>query len=174
MVYKQLVSLITKGHLKPGEKLPSERAMALELGVSRQSIREAIYRATTVGLMEVRQGEGAFVISSVKGNLRQPLSILLEEQAEKVFEFSKSAKSSKDGVRKKLLSGDTCRFEKNAGSPEENGEGETGRECLGKSGPGFPFFHRSSHPQCPRHACHGGTQRQLPHLFSREEVQHQA
>ena len=87
MVYKQLVSLITKGHLKPGEKLPSERAMASELGVSRQSIREAIYRATTAGLIEVRQGEGTFIISSFKGNLRQPLSILLTEQAEKVFEF---------------------------------------------------------------------------------------
>ena len=86
-VYKQLVSLIAKGHLKPGEKLPSERVMAQELGVSRQSIREAIYRAKTAGLIEVRQGEGTFVISSVKGNLRPPLSILLEEQAEKVFEF---------------------------------------------------------------------------------------
>jgi len=61
--------------------------MALELGVSRQSIREAIYRATSVGLMEVRQGEGTFIISSLKGNLKQPLSILIEEQAEKVFEF---------------------------------------------------------------------------------------
>ena len=87
MVYKQLVTLITRGHLKPGEKLPSERAMALEMGVSRQSIREAIYRATTAGLMEVRPGEGAFIISSFKGNLRQPLSIMLTEQAEKVFEF---------------------------------------------------------------------------------------
>jgi GntR family transcriptional repressor for pyruvate dehydrogenase complex len=37
--------------------------------------------------MEVRQGEGTFIISSFKGNLRQPLSILLTEQAEKVFEF---------------------------------------------------------------------------------------
>jgi len=61
--------------------------MALELGVSRQSIREAIYRATTAGLIEVRQGEGAFIISSFKGNLRQPLSILLTEQAEKISEF---------------------------------------------------------------------------------------
>jgi len=87
MVYKQLVSLITRGHLRPGEKLPPERTMALELGVSRQSIREAIYRATSVGLMEVRQGEGTFIISSLKGNLKQPLSILIEEQAEKVFEF---------------------------------------------------------------------------------------
>ena len=87
MVYKQLVSLITRGHLKPGEKLPSERAMALDLGVSRQSIREAIYRASTAGLLEVRQGEGTFILSSFKGSLRQPLSILLTEQAEKVFEF---------------------------------------------------------------------------------------
>jgi GntR family transcriptional repressor for pyruvate dehydrogenase complex len=87
MVYKQLVSLITKGHLRPGEKLPSERTMATELGVSRQSIREAIYRATTAGLIEVRQGEGTFILSSLKGNMREPLSILLTEQAEKVFEF---------------------------------------------------------------------------------------
>ena len=87
MVYKQLVSLITRGHLRPGEKLPSERAMASDLGVSRQSIREAIYRATTAGLIEVRQGEGTFIISSFKGNLRQPLSILLTEQAEKISEF---------------------------------------------------------------------------------------
>ena len=87
MVYKQLVSLITKGHLRPGEKLPSERTMATELGVSRQSIREAIYRATTAGLIEVRQGEGTFILSSFKGNMREPLSILLTEQAEKVFEF---------------------------------------------------------------------------------------
>jgi GntR family transcriptional regulator, transcriptional repressor for pyruvate dehydrogenase complex len=87
VVYKQLVSLIAKGHLRPGEKLPAERAMAQELGVSRQSIREAIYRAKTAGLIEVRQGEGTFVISSVKGDFKSPLSILLEEQAEKVFEF---------------------------------------------------------------------------------------
>ena len=87
VVYKQLVSLIAKGHLKPGEKLPSERAMAQELDVSRQSIREAIYRAKTAGLIEVRQGEGTFVISSLKGDFKAPLSILLEEQAEKVFEF---------------------------------------------------------------------------------------
>jgi GntR family transcriptional regulator, transcriptional repressor for pyruvate dehydrogenase complex len=87
VVYKQLVSLITRGHLKPGEKLPSERSMAEDLGVSRQSIREAIYRAKTAGLIDVRQGEGSFVISSLKGNMRTPLSILLEGEAEKVFEF---------------------------------------------------------------------------------------
>jgi GntR family transcriptional regulator, transcriptional repressor for pyruvate dehydrogenase complex len=86
-IHRQLISLITTGRLKPGERLPSERAMALEMGVSRQSIREAIHRAKAEGLIEVRQGEGTFVISSLKGNLKPPLSILLEAQAEKVFEF---------------------------------------------------------------------------------------
>ena len=87
IVYKQLVSLITSGHFKPGEKLPSERDMAVELGVSRQSIREAIYRAKIEGLIKVKQGGGTFVISSLKGNLKPPLSILLEEQAENILEF---------------------------------------------------------------------------------------
>jgi len=87
IVYRQLVSLITNGRLKPGAKLPSERALALELGVSRQSIREAFYRAQTAGLIDLKQGRGAFVISSLQENLKPPLSIMLEEQAEKIFEF---------------------------------------------------------------------------------------
>jgi len=114
VLYKQLVSLITSGRIAPGEKLPSERDMALELGISRQSIREAIYRAKAAGLIEVRQGGGTFVISSMKGDLKPPLSILLEEQAEKIFEFleirrlieawcaEKAAKAANSGDLKKL------------------------------------------------------------------------
>lgn len=86
-VYKQLVSLISNGHFKPGEKLPSEREMASDLGISRQSIREALYRAEIMGLIEVRQGEGSFVLSSVRESLKPPLSVLLEEEAERIFEF---------------------------------------------------------------------------------------
>ena len=87
VVYKQLISLISSGRLKPGEQLPSERAMASDMGVSRQSIREAIHRAKAEGLIEVRQGGGTFVISSVKESLKPPLSIILEQEAEKIFEF---------------------------------------------------------------------------------------
>jgi GntR family transcriptional repressor for pyruvate dehydrogenase complex len=87
VVYDQLISLITNGHLKPGERLPSERTMAMDLGVSRQSIREAIFRAKSAGLIEVRQGGGTFVISSMRENMKPPLSLLLEGQAEKIFEF---------------------------------------------------------------------------------------
>jgi GntR family transcriptional repressor for pyruvate dehydrogenase complex len=87
VVYKQLVTLIATGRLKPGEKLPSERDMAADMGVSRQSIREAINKARTVGLIDVRHGGGTVVVSSITEQLKAPLSILLEEQAEKIFEF---------------------------------------------------------------------------------------
>jgi len=86
-VYKQLVSMIRSGRLRPGEKLPSEREMASEIGISRQSLREALYRAEIMGLIEVRQGEGSFVLSSVGRSLELPLRVLLEEQAERIFEF---------------------------------------------------------------------------------------
>ena len=86
-VYKQIVSMISNGTLRPSEKLPSEREMASDLGISRQSVREALYRAETMGLIEVRQGEGSFVRSTVGESLGSPLAILLEEQAETVFEF---------------------------------------------------------------------------------------
>lgn len=86
-VYEQIVSMINDGQLRPGQRLPSERELASDLGVSRQSIREAIYRADSMGLIEVRQGEGSFVLSSIRENLRSPMTILLEGQADKIFEF---------------------------------------------------------------------------------------
>ena len=86
-VYKQLVSMINSGRIKPGERLPSERDLSSYLGISRQSLREAIYRAESVGLIEVRQGEGSFVVSSARENLKDPVTALLEEHAGKIFDF---------------------------------------------------------------------------------------
>ena len=86
-VYKQIVSLISNGQLKPGDKIPSEREMASELGISRQSIREALNRAEVMGLIEVRQGEGSFILSSVREPLKPPLTVIIEKEAEKIFEF---------------------------------------------------------------------------------------
>lgn len=86
-LYKQILSLISSGRLEPAEKLPSEREIATDLGISRQSVREALYRAAVRGLIEVRQGEGSFVLSSVEELLKPPLVTLLTQQAERVFEF---------------------------------------------------------------------------------------
>ena len=86
-VYNQIVSLISRGKLKPGDKIPSERDLAADLRISRQSVREALNRAEIMGLIEVRQGEGSFILSSMNKSLKPPLTIIIEKEAERIFEF---------------------------------------------------------------------------------------
>jgi len=86
-VYNQLFALISSGKLSPGDKIPSERELAAELRISRQSIREALNRAEVMGLIKVRQGEGSFILSSVKGVLKPPLTLIIEQEAARIFEF---------------------------------------------------------------------------------------
>lgn len=51
-----LERLIVTGALSPGEALPPERALARDLGVSRNALREALTRLSSLGLIERRQG----------------------------------------------------------------------------------------------------------------------
>lgn len=57
----QIGSDIQEGRLKPGDKLPTEHFLAKSLGVSRSVVREAIAQLRNEGLVETRQGVGAFV-----------------------------------------------------------------------------------------------------------------
>lgn len=58
-----LQQLILRGGLKPGDRLPSQRELAEQLGVSRPSLREAISALETMGLITVKVGSGVFVAS---------------------------------------------------------------------------------------------------------------
>src|SRR5258706_9865686 len=60
----QLTRLITSGEFRRGERLPSERDLAVQLGVSRPSVREALIALEIQGLVEVRVGAGIFVARS--------------------------------------------------------------------------------------------------------------
>lgn len=57
----QIARDITGGRMRPGEKLPTEHFLAKALGVSRSVVREAIAQLRNEGLVETRQGVGAFV-----------------------------------------------------------------------------------------------------------------
>lgn len=54
---------IERGDFAVGAKLPAEGRMALQLGVSRTVVREAVSRLKSDGLLESRQGSGVFVVS---------------------------------------------------------------------------------------------------------------
>ncbi len=60
-VCEQIKALILKGRLRPGEQLVPERDMARIMKVSRTTVRTAINRLVTLGLVSHTQGSGTFV-----------------------------------------------------------------------------------------------------------------
>lgn len=66
----QFAEQIQKGLLKAGDKLPTEHAMSKTFGVSRTVIREAIAQLRNEGMIETRQGVGAFVIERPTRHIR--------------------------------------------------------------------------------------------------------
>ena len=62
LVTEALRNAILDGVLEPGDRLPSERELAARFGVNRSTLREAIRRLDTLGLVQVRHG-GATVVA---------------------------------------------------------------------------------------------------------------
>jgi GntR family transcriptional repressor for pyruvate dehydrogenase complex len=68
-VVGELGRLIENGLLKTGDKLPCQSELAVRLGVSRNTLREALHSLTLVGILDQRQGSGTFVRCGLPGNL---------------------------------------------------------------------------------------------------------
>jgi len=77
-IVEQLKDMISRGELKPGTKLPSERDMAESLGVSRASVREALTALEAIGILDIRPGEGTFVRETSVSETFEPLAMVLE------------------------------------------------------------------------------------------------
>jgi GntR family transcriptional repressor for pyruvate dehydrogenase complex len=54
-------ALIARGRLRPGDRLPPERELALHVGVSRPSVRAGLRWLTAMGVVRARQGSGTFI-----------------------------------------------------------------------------------------------------------------
>ncbi|MCW2351546.1 GntR family transcriptional repressor for pyruvate dehydrogenase complex [Sphingobium sp. B1D7B] len=57
----QLLEVFGSGRYKPGDRLPTERELAIQYNVSRPTIREAIIALEVQGIVEVRVGSGAYL-----------------------------------------------------------------------------------------------------------------
>jgi DNA-binding FadR family transcriptional regulator len=68
-IAEQISVLISDGEYTPGARLPAERDLARQLGVSRPSVREALIALEVEGLLDVRVGSGIYV--SQPGNRRR-------------------------------------------------------------------------------------------------------
>ena len=60
-VHDIIVRKVVEGVWKPGEALPSEQALARELGVSQGTVRKVLDALTAENLLERRQGKGTFI-----------------------------------------------------------------------------------------------------------------
>jgi GntR family transcriptional repressor for pyruvate dehydrogenase complex len=59
----EIKEMIISGELRPGDRLPKEADLASRLGLSRNSLREAVRALTLIRILETRQGDGTYVTS---------------------------------------------------------------------------------------------------------------
>ncbi len=78
-VANHIRDMLAVGEFKPGDRLPPERKLSLDLNVSRSALREALRTLEFAGVLELRQGKtgGAFVSSGNPKALSENMSDLL-------------------------------------------------------------------------------------------------
>jgi GntR family transcriptional regulator, transcriptional repressor for pyruvate dehydrogenase complex len=67
---------LERGELKPGDRLPPERALALHTGVSRSPVRVGLRALATMGIIQSRHGSGTFVADGPPTLESEPLHFL--------------------------------------------------------------------------------------------------
>jgi GntR family transcriptional repressor for pyruvate dehydrogenase complex len=85
-IVNQVRNQISEGMLKPGDRLPPERELVEEFGVSRPSLREALNSLAAMGFLEVK-GKRTFVKSVASESMQDPLSILIKTDTQKIFDL---------------------------------------------------------------------------------------
>src|SRR5258706_4991569 len=75
-VVSQMREVIARGELRPGDRLPPERELALRLGVSRPSIRAGLRSLIAMGILRARQGSGTYIAEGPPTLDSEPLRLL--------------------------------------------------------------------------------------------------
>jgi GntR family transcriptional regulator, transcriptional repressor for pyruvate dehydrogenase complex len=75
---QRIKDMISDGRLMPGQRLPTEREFAADLGLSRSSMREAIRALTVLGVLEARHGAGVYVTALEPRDLLDTFGVVAE------------------------------------------------------------------------------------------------
>ena len=85
---EKIKGMIVSGALAPGDRLPKESELAAELGLSRNSLREAVRALSLMRILDVRQGDGTYVTSLDPQLLLEALSFVVDfHRDDTVLEF---------------------------------------------------------------------------------------
>jgi len=134
-VSMQIQQLIAKRKLKAGDKLPSQRDLAEQLGVGRPAIREALKRLEAMGIVKVQHGKSSTIekvdLSTIMGNVSNllelaPIDVLQLLEAKEIIEFKCSELASQRATEKDLIEmkGYLEEMEKNKKNPKVHAEAD--------------------------------------------------
>ncbi|MFD7876760.1 FadR/GntR family transcriptional regulator [Streptomyces sp. NPDC059766] len=85
---EKIKGMIVSGALRPGDRLPKESELAAGLGLSRNSLREAVRALSLIRILDVRQGDGTYVTSLDPQLLLEALSFVVDfHRDDTVLEF---------------------------------------------------------------------------------------
>ncbi|HEX3336527.1 MAG TPA: FadR/GntR family transcriptional regulator [Jatrophihabitans sp.] len=96
-IREQLLREILNGTFKPGDLLPSERALCEMFEVSRVSVREAIAGLEAMGVVHVQHGRGCFVAEGVGDKFAGPFGKWLMQHRDQMIELLK-VRGALDGL----------------------------------------------------------------------------
>ena len=98
----QVRAQCASGALKPGDRLPSVRALAAELAVNQNTILRVYERLTAEGLLERRHGDGTFVADHVPTGQMKAQRQLLRQQIARAAELAKTLGVDAEEVQRLL------------------------------------------------------------------------
>jgi len=76
IVIDEIKKMLLSGVLSSGSRLPIEKELALQLGVSRGSLREGVRALAALGILETKQGDGTYVTSLDPQTILSPMGFL--------------------------------------------------------------------------------------------------
>lgn len=85
---EKIKDMIVSGVLRPGDRLPREADLAERLGLSRNSLREAVKALSLIHVLDVRQGDGTYVTSLEPSVLLDAIGFVIDfHRDDTVLEF---------------------------------------------------------------------------------------
>lgn len=99
---EKIKTMIVGGELGPGDRLPPEKELAERLGLSRNSMREAVKALEVIRVLDVRRGDGTYVTSLEPRLLLEAISFVIDlhddESLLEIFQVRRILESHATGV----------------------------------------------------------------------------
>ncbi|MEV4776227.1 FadR family transcriptional regulator [Microbacterium sp. LTA6] len=107
---EKIKAMIVSGELGPGDRLPPEKELSERLGLSRNSMREAVKALEVIRVLDVRRGDGTYVTSLEPNLLLEAISFVVDMHGDdsmlEIFAVRRMLESQATGLAATLGSGD--------------------------------------------------------------------